>query len=95
MIASTKQIRSLIRKHYNNVLGAGSYSDKCSDTNMRLVTFKVRVPDLVDFKKDIEFLMFCAGYTNRVKVSGLCKDYASYNMKFGAQYLRIKASFVA
>ena len=93
MIASTKQIRSLIRKHYSNILRTGSYSDKCSDKNMRLVTFKVRVPDLADFKKDIEFLMFCAGYTNRVKVSGLSKDYVSY--KFGAQYLRIKASFVA
>ena len=93
MIANTKQIRSLIRKHYNNVLGRNSYSDKCSDPTMRLVTFKVSVPDLADFKKDIEFLMFCAGYTNRVKVSGLSKDYVSY--KFGAQYLRIKASFVA
>ena len=93
MIASTKQVRSLIRKHYSDLIGPDSYSDKSNDQNMRLVAFKVSVPDLADFKKDVEFLMFCAGYTNRVKVSGLCKDYASY--KFGAQYLRIKASFVA
>jgi len=93
MIANTKQIRSLIRKHYNNVLGRNSYSDKCSDKNMRLVTFKVRVPDLADFKKDIEFLMFCAGYTNRVKVTATTSDFISRSS--GSQYLRIKASFVA
>jgi hypothetical protein len=94
MIASTKQIRSLIRKHYNNVLGRNSYSDKCSDPTMRLVTFNVSVPNLSDFKKDIEFLMFCAGYTNRVKVTGVTDKNLSRG-KFGLQYLRIKASFVA
>jgi hypothetical protein len=94
MIASTKQVRNLIRKHYNDVLGYGSYSDKCSDKNMRLVTFKVSVTDLNEFKKDVEFLMFCAGYTNRVKITGVnSRDDVPY--KFGAQYLRIKASFVA
>ena len=93
MIASTKQIRSLVRKHFSDKLGCGSYSDKSSDPAMRLVTFKVSVPNLTEFKKDVDFLMFCAGYTNRVKVTGVSKDYASY--KFGAQYLRIKASFVA
>jgi len=93
MIASTKQVRSLIRKHFADVLGYGSYSDKSNDANMRLVTFKVSVPDLNEFKKDIEFLMFCAGYTNRVKVTATTSDFISRSS--GSQYLRIKASFVA
>jgi hypothetical protein len=94
MIASTKQVRSLIRKHFADVLGYGSYSDKSNDANMRLVTFKVSVPSLIELQKDVEFLMFCAGYTNRVKVTGVnSRDDVPY--KFGAQYLRIKASFVA
>jgi hypothetical protein len=93
MIASTKQIRSLIRKHFADTLCSGSYSDKSSDPTMRLVTFKVSVTDLSEFKKDVDFLMFMAGYTNRVKVSGAQGDY--FARKFGGQYLRIKASFVA
>jgi cellulase/cellobiase CelA1 len=93
MIANTKQIRSLIRKHYNNVLGRNSYSDKSSDPTMRLVTFKVSVPNLTEFKKDVEFLMFCAGYTNRVKITATTSDFISRSS--GSQYLRIKASFVA
>jgi hypothetical protein len=94
MIASTKQVRSLIRKHYSDLIGPDSYSDKSNDQNMRLVAFKVSVPDLADFKKDVEFLMFCAGYTNRVKVTGV-NNRNDVPYKFGAQYLRIKASFVA
>ena len=94
MIANTKQIRSLIRKHYSDLIGPGSYSDKCSDPTMRLVSFKVSVTDLNDFKKDVEFLMFCAGYTNRVKITGV-NNRNDVPYKFGAQYLRIKASFVA
>ena len=93
MIASTKEIRSLIRKHFADVLGYGSYSDKSNDANMRLVTFKVSVTSLIELQKDVEFLMFCAGYTNRVKVTGVQRDFVA--RKFGAQYLRIKASFVA
>jgi hypothetical protein len=94
MIASTKQVRSLIRKHYSDVLGRGSYSDKSNDPNMRLVTFPVNVSDLSEFKSDIEFLMFCAGYTNRVKVTGV-NSKRGVPSKFCGQYLRIKASFVA
>jgi cellulase/cellobiase CelA1 len=93
MIASTKQVRSLIRKHYSDLIGSGSYSDKCSDPTMRLVTFKVSVPNLTEFKKDVEFLMFCAGYTNRVKITATTSDFISRSS--GSQYLRIKASFVA
>ena len=94
MIASTKQVRSLIRKHYSDILGRSSYSDKSNDPTMRLVTFPVNVSNLSEFKKDVEFLMFCAGYTNRVKVTGINnRDNVPY--KFGGQYLRIKASFVA
>jgi len=93
MIANTKQVRSLIRKHYSDLIGPDSYSDKSNDRNMRLVAFKVSVPDLNEFKKDIEFLMFCAGYTNRVKVTATTSDFISRSS--GSQYLRIKASFVA
>jgi hypothetical protein len=86
MIANTKQVRSLIRKYFDEKLNSGSYTDKASESDMRLVTLQVHPEsNLQDLETEIKFLFFLVGYENRVKVTA-----TRYR-----KYLRIKASFVA
>jgi hypothetical protein len=82
MIASTKQVRNLVRKYFNENLYSHTYTDKSNDPSMRLVTFRVDTENLVNFKKDVKVVMFLAGFENNIKVTH----------SRAAKYLRIKAS---
>ncbi len=92
MFATTKIVRKFAR-YYNGGLGfgyGGTFTDKCKrDEGLRHVAFRLYNKEAADkLAADLEFALFAAGYTNKVKrTSSNGKEYRSY----GGEYVRVVA----
>lgn len=93
MLANTKLVRELAR-FYNNGNGfgyGGTFTDKSKrDESLRHVAFRFYSKARADkLAADLEFALFAAGYTNKVKrTSSNGKEYRSY----GGEYVRVVAT---
>ena len=94
MLATTKQVRKLVRNISNGAVYGYSYTDKCKRVeNLRNVTFFVDAHKAKQISEQLEFILFAAGYKNKVKVT------TSKQHEFlrcgGNTYLRINSCVLA
>lgn len=86
MLASTKFVRKVVRNFYN-VRGT-TYTDKSKRVeNLRNITFFIDADVAQQVKKDVEFVLWSLGYTNKVKVT--TSKYNEFAREGGWTYLRI------
>jgi hypothetical protein len=95
MLATTKQIRALVRSlvavQTGSYFGNSTWTDKCKSkranvSNLRNVTFRLCEDGATALAK-LQTAMFVLGYTNKVKVTISEGDY--YARSSGGVYLRI------
>lgn len=94
MLATTKQVRALVRglvQTTRNWGNSGTWTDKCKSiktdvSNLRNVTFMI-AEDGAKAKAKLELAMFLMGYTNKVKTTTSEVHYAARTG--GYTYLRI------
>ena len=87
MLASTKFVRKVVRSFYN-VRGDNTYTDKSKRVeNLRNITFFIDANVAQQVKKDVEFVLWSLGYTNKVKVT--TSKYNEFARGGGYSYLRI------
>ena len=92
-LASTKFVRNVVRS-FTKDIDTVSWSDKCVSKkhnveNLRNVTLRVwnSKQELATLKANVEFALFAAGFTNKVKVT--TSKYESLNRSGGYTYIRI------
>lgn len=84
----TKLVRKIVRGIANNAIYNYSYTDKTKeDNNLRHVSFFIDSRKAEQVKKDLEFVLFSAGYNNKVKVT--TSNYDVTGRCGGNTYLRI------
>ena len=88
MLATTKQVRALVRGLCN--VRAHSYTDKSYSDDRRNVTFML-CEDKQQAKDKLQLAMFLMGYTNTVKVTTSKVSYAARSG--GYDYLRIHCAY--
>ena len=95
MLATTKQIRALVRSlvavQQGSSWGSATWTDKCKSkttdvSNLRNVTFKLCEDEATALAK-LQTAMFVLGYTNKVYVTSTQSDY--FTRTTGGTYLRI------
>ena len=95
MLATTKQIRALVRSlvavQQGSSWGSSTWTDKCKSkttdvSNLRNVTFKLCEDEVTAIAK-LQTAMFVLGYTNKVHVTSTQSDY--FTRTTGGTYLRI------
>ena len=91
MLATTKIVRLFARFIYTKSFGyAGSFTDKCKqDHSLRHVAFRLYSRAEADkLAKELEVMLFVAGYTNKVKRTSCDCD---VQLRVGGgEYVRVK-----
>ncbi len=91
---NTKLVRKIVRSINNGAVYGYSYTDKTkADNNLRNVTFFVYKHKAQELAKEVEALIFIAGYKNKVKVT-TSKVHAN-GFGGGNTYLRINNCVLA
>ena len=92
MFANTKIVRKFARYINNKGFGyAGTFTDKCKrDESLRHVAFRLYSKAEADkLAKELEVMLFVAGYTNKVRRSG---NEGNLRLRTGGgEYVRVKA----
>jgi len=95
MLATTKQIRALVRSlvavQTGSSWGSATWTDKCKSkradvSTLRNVTFRLCEDGATALAK-LQTAMFVLGYTNKVKITSTESDY--FTRTAGGTYLRI------
>jgi hypothetical protein len=93
MLATTKLIRKFARAINGKGFGyAGTFTDKCKrDEGLRHVTFRLYDKAEADtLAKELEAMLFIAGYTNKVKRTSSERDIRFRT--WGGEYVRLVAA---
>ena len=92
MLANTKIVRKFARFINGEGFGyCGTFTDKCKrDENLRHVAFRLYSKAEADkLAKELEAMLFVAGYTNKVKRTSTDSDWRT--RCGGGEYVRVKA----
>jgi len=94
MLATTKLVRKLVRAIAGDNIYGQSYTDvNLTNNDLRNVTFFVYEHKAQELAKEIEAMLFIAGYKNKVKVT--TSKYNDLGRCGGNTYLRINNCVLA
>ena len=94
MLATTKLVRKLVRAIAGDNIYGQSYTDvNLTNNDLRNVTFFVYEHKAQELAKEIEAMLFIAGYKNKVKVT--TSKYNEMGRCGGNTYLRINNCVLA
>jgi len=94
MLATTKLVRKIVRAIAGDSIYGQSYTDvNLTNNHLRNVTFFVYEHKAQELAKEIEAMLFIAGYKNKVKVT--TSKYNEMGRCGGNTYLRINNCVLA